>query len=123
MAECTCRAPLAPIDRFGVYECPEHGYFAKCAEVERLHEALCFYADEQTYDSGPHTRANADGGATARAALFPVVTPEPEYHRCEKCGARDKGQQDWGIEHARRCDGNVLRPPSWHSPTKAQERP
>lgn len=32
-----------------------------------------------------------------------------ELGRCEKCGSRDRGQRDWGLDHAQRCGGEVVR--------------
>jgi hypothetical protein len=39
----------------------------------------------------------------------PGADDRPEVaRRCEVCGAGDRGQQDWGLDHAQRCGGRVV---------------
>jgi hypothetical protein len=37
---CTCRPVIAPIDSLTNHECPQHGYYAKAAEVHALRQQL-----------------------------------------------------------------------------------
>lgn len=45
-----------------------------------------------------------------------------EYHRCVECGSVDRGQQDWGLDHAQRCGGYVPRPPEWELPRSVRQQ-
>lgn len=40
-------------------------------------------------------------------------TGDENMHRCTVCGEKDKGYRDWGMDHARRCGGDVRRPARW----------
>lgn len=40
---------------------------------------------------------------------------EDPFHACVTCHRRDRGQRDWGLDHAQTCGGFVPRPVGWHT--------
>ena len=61
----------------------------------------------------PSERQARDRDREAVAPVIPVGSEAREFHRCVECGSLDRGQPDWGLNHAQTCGGHVPRPAYW----------